>query len=648
MTSALALAVVVDSTVAVSLALLICLALRRRPAALRHWVLAASLAVAASAPLLEIALPKLELPLLAGPAPVTNAGSVLSSELAPLAAPAPAQVQTLPRLGWIPMLMAVWAAGCVCLLISLLAGLARLTWMTRRCRPVQSDVWRERADALSTQYGLRRPVLIVESPDRALLVTWGVMRPRIIVPAAANAWSTDRIDIVLGHELAHIVRCDWAVQVAAEALRAVHWFNPLMWIACRQLRVESEHACDDSVLRRGVDATDYASHLLAIARHVVTAGGGWASAPAVAHASTLERRIGAMLNSSANRKPVTRTARLAALMVTVALAVPVAAATLTERIEETPIVSGAGQDIALEAAPPAMTQAPIVETPVARRAAPRTAAAAPAAQAEDTVRLRATVHLDGTVTTLALEQEKPATVSGTVRDPQGGVMPGVLVALSHNASGTQSTTTDSNGQFRFRNVVPGQYQFTASLPGFRTATDTLDIATGQDLLHNRTLPVGQLAETLVVQCRPVGAALLRGETVPALSLGRRSAATRLFPPLRDAGVAQQAFAAQVLPVRVGGQIKAPSPIKKAAPGCPAVTPGAGLVVILEATIGVDGLVKDLKLLRPAPADDKQAGYVQEAMNAVRQWEYTPTLLNNVPTAIIMTATVTFVVPASPK
>ena len=110
-------------------------------------------------------------------------------------------------------------------------------------------------------------------------------------------------------KLAHIARRDWALQIAAETVRAVYWFNPLIWIACRRLRDESEQACDDTVLRRGIDAADYASHLLAVARQVLTADRGWASAPAVANASTLERRIAAMLNASRNREPLTRPAR---------------------------------------------------------------------------------------------------------------------------------------------------------------------------------------------------------------------------------------------------------------------------------------------------------------------------------------------------
>jgi hypothetical protein len=68
-------------------------------------------------------------------------------------------------------------------------------------------------------------------------------------------------------------------------------------------------------------------------------------------------------------------------------------------------------------------------------------------------------------------------------------------------------------------------------------------------------------------------------------------------------------------------------------------PDNGLVVILEGTIGVDGLIKDIKSLRPG--QQQQQAFVQSAMDAVRQWEYTPTRLNNVPIPVTMTVTVMY-------
>ena len=91
------------------------------------------------------------------------------------------------------------------------------------------------------------------------------------------------------------------------------------------------------------------------------------------------------------------------------------------------------------------------------------------------------------------------------------------------------------------------------------------------------------------------------------------------------------------PIRVGGNIKPPQKIKDVAPIYPPIAQSARVegVVILEATIGQNGRVVDVKVLRSIPLLDGSA------VQAVRQWEFTPTLLNGVPVPVIMTVTVNF-------
>ena len=145
-----------------------------------------------------------------------------------------------------------------------------------------------------------------------MLVTWGLARPKVILPSAADAWTDERARVVLSHELAHIRRGDWIVQLSAELLRAFYWFNPLLWVACRRLRLESEHACDDEVMSRGVDGTDYATHLIELARALNQRRHMWFPAPAMARPSSLERRVRAMLNDqSRSRHPFPRGTRAA-------------------------------------------------------------------------------------------------------------------------------------------------------------------------------------------------------------------------------------------------------------------------------------------------------------------------------------------------
>jgi protein TonB len=92
------------------------------------------------------------------------------------------------------------------------------------------------------------------------------------------------------------------------------------------------------------------------------------------------------------------------------------------------------------------------------------------------------------------------------------------------------------------------------------------------------------------------------------------------------------------PIRVGGLVKEPKPVKHPNPVYPKIAQAAKVqgMVILEATITKEGDVKDVKVLRPQPM-----GMTEAAIEAVKQWKYTPPLLNGVPVDVIMTITVNF-------
>ena len=96
-------------------------------------------------------------------------------------------------------------------------------------------------------------------------------------------------------------------------------------------------------------------------------------------------------------------------------------------------------------------------------------------------------------------------------------------------------------------------------------------------------------------------------------------------------------AGQQEPVRVGGSVKEPKKIKDVKPVYPEDAKAAGVqgVVIIETVIGTDGKVREARALRAVAMLD------EAALEAVRQWEYTPTLLNGEPVAVIMTVTVNF-------
>ena len=303
--------------------------LRRHSASVRHWMLAMAVACALLMPVLALVAPTwqvpgvrhLELPtdtaveVRVGPEP--SAAAILPPRASGL--PAPGADFEVGRL-----VVTIWLAGTAVGLATLLIGLARLARITAAARRADSGQCTTLAAEIARACGLRRPVRLLYGDHPAMLVTWGLIRPTVILPESARAWTDDRLRVVLCHELAHVHRGDWGTQLAAELLRALYWFNPFAWIACRRLRLDSEHACDDAVLNAGVAAPTYASHLLNLARACAGRRVAWSPALPVARPSGLERRVRAMLNGHLDRHPVTRRTRVMTAFAFFALAVPLA------------------------------------------------------------------------------------------------------------------------------------------------------------------------------------------------------------------------------------------------------------------------------------------------------------------------------------
>ena len=320
----------------VSAVLLVALAadamLGRQSAALRHWILTVAICSALAAPVLELALPAWTLPASASQWATTSVApgtlavfeSMVSSEGAEptitgsTGAPEDVSLKTA--------LLATWGTGTIGALALLLTRLIRLKRLLQRVEPVDDARWRDLLTTTARRFGVRRPVALLQSDDPAMVVTWGLVRPRVLVPRAARNWSDERRHVVLAHELAHVRRNDWSIQLAASVLQSLYWFHPLVWVAVRALRREAERACDDLVLQTGVSGHEYAGHLLAVAR-AASALRAEPAAAAMARPSTLEGRIRAMLNLGVNRDPLTRRGRVVSMLLVAIVAI--GGATLT-------------------------------------------------------------------------------------------------------------------------------------------------------------------------------------------------------------------------------------------------------------------------------------------------------------------------------
>jgi len=529
---------VLQSSAVLAIALAAAFGLRRRSAALRHFVLASGVVVVSVAAVFARITPTVEITV--RPAvyeAIFPVESVSDSNGTPIATPPalPADAPTpsaLPDRQWAQWSSIAWLAGLVVLTARLLAGLAGLRRVRARATPVADERLVPMLRAAKAELRVTRPVRLLF--DDAPVGTWGVWRPCIVVPAAAAAWDDERVRAVLAHELAHVQRFDWPVQLAAEALCAAFWFNPLAWLVARRLREEGERACDDVVLGTGLVDHDYATHLFDIAR--AARGPVLRAAMPMARLSSLEGRIAAMLNPALDRRVPSRVFRV------------VAAALLL-------LAASAG------------------------------------------------------VVRLTAQQAGPAPLQGTVYDSSGAVLPGVEMALVNEQGVRWTTPTDGGGRFEFAPVGAGKYVLEASLPGLHAFRQEIALERENDWKKTITMQLGELQETIQVTAR-------RPRTLTA-------------PPAAAPG----------RPVRVGGNIKQPRKTKSAAPVYPSVLQEAGLegVVKLDVLIDTEGHVASVRVLNslvhPAFAD--------AAATAVKQWEFTPTLLNGVPVEVAMTVSISF-------
>lgn len=303
--------------------------LRHHSATRRHYVWALGMASSMALPLLMLLLPSWHSATLGSVARFLGTGHAAVKNLTFQGLPSMVidAGTTSPLSGQMfNLILLLWGLGTLFVVVSLLGGLARLAWISAQSTPVAGEDWVQTVVRICGQLGVARRVRVLECADAASMpLTWGIVRPRILLPAGATEWSEERREVVLSHELAHIARHDWLVQICAELSRGLYWFHPLAWFAAASLRGESERACDDSVLNSGVEASRYAKQLLDLARTLKNAHRGWSAALAIARPSNLERRFIAMLNPNLNRCGMSRTAGLLAKGAVLCLLLPLAA-----------------------------------------------------------------------------------------------------------------------------------------------------------------------------------------------------------------------------------------------------------------------------------------------------------------------------------
>jgi len=524
--STLLFTLAVKATVILVAAFLSTLALRRAPASSRRflWILTAVSLLAL--PVLSLLIP----PLKFQPPPMTQAISfnpapaassvVVIPGVAMLPAPKPAPRQ-------IPWLTLLWFVGIVAVAGHLAAGIARMSWLARKAARIDPP---EDARRLAATLGVTR-VAFFESDRVAMPLTWGIFRPRVLLPENRSAWPVDRQHLVLAHELIHVQQRDCFFQLLMQFACALYWFHPLMWLAAAQFRRERERACDDGVIRLGINGPEYAGHLLDLARSLKPAPRP-VLAVAMAHQSNLESRVLALLDAKVNRAKLNRRAAIAAALTAICLLLPLAS-------------------------------------------------------------VRA--------------QNGVATISGTVYDASGAVIPRANVLLNNlDTQAKEVAVTNPAGVFQLNSIPAAHYALEVSTPGFKIYRRNVLLQSNVDQRLDIIMDVGGITEQVKVTApKPANTAALQ-------SVRRR--------------------------IKVGGMVQAAKLISRVEPIYPETARQRGIEgpVLLQAVVSTTGDIISVQILNSADPDLARA-----ASNAVEQWRYQPTLLNGEPVEVITTITVDF-------
>ena len=376
--------VLLRATILLGLAWAVCSILRRQSASLRHLIWLSSLTAVLILPVLMGLLPTLRLPILPSryasqaapvsldrteipepkPSPVepphvspafatpvahelvraeTN-GLTSSPILSPVPAANAVEIKTYFITKCIFLLQIGWAGGALIVLMPMLTAQVRLRRVLIRSQPLNDAKWTGLIEQLGAWLRLSRRVSLLCGGPTTSPMTWGVLRPKVLIPSDAEEWSQERLKVVLLHELAHVKRWDCLTQMFARVVCAVYWFHPLVWVASNRLRVEREKACDDLVLLSGSSAADYAEHLLGVARSLRSTPRLAAVAVPMARASQIEGRLLAILDRRRRRHGLGRLGAFGLLATVGLLLLSISTTRLAARI-----VNEAGDDAKREA-----------------------------------------------------------------------------------------------------------------------------------------------------------------------------------------------------------------------------------------------------------------------------------------------------------
>jgi TonB family protein len=576
-----------------------------------------------------------------------------SAQTVPPASLEPGRLAALsfaPRGRWVGVLGVALGTGAVVRLVWLAAGLVRLRRLRRTGDPPALDDATEDLSALlaaraDIRYasGLRQPV------------TFGLFRPVVLLPKSLCSQPPAVRRAVFAHELWHVRRRDWLWVVIEEIVRAVLWFHPaILWLVSR-VQASREEVVDELAVLATNARRSYLEALLA-----------FADEPRVYPATPFARRrhlFQRMLLIS--REAVMSSRRIvsscAAMGVVVIAAGWYGVAAFPLKAAPTAMAQSQPRDLRPGDPRPASTREiqirPMVESGTAPmilyfELAKLQEARGSLKEAESTLNMARTMFPNAPVVLMTLAglytrsgqfPEAIAAVEEVAAMQPSNPEAQHIAATFYEEKVRKDAAVPIAERLRYIQAgIAAEDRALGLKPDYFDAMIVKNILLRQqaNLETNASAQAQLIAEADQLRTRAIELQQSQRQLVASdrsgVGVGVRTGAAPPPPP-PPPPPAGAALVDGMAPVRVGSGIKPPTKIRDVPPIYPPVAQSARVqgVVILEVTIGTTGLVQDARILRSIPLLD------QAAIDAVEQWQFTPTLVNGQTVPVIMTVTVNF-------
>ena len=159
-------------------------------------------------------------------------------------------------------IIACWFIGALFFLLRVVGGSIYVSALRRESLSI-ADEWNKRLQTLAAELNIERSIALAQSARIHAPVVLGYIKPLIIIPTGMlSGLTTDQLEAIFLHELVHIKRHDYIVNVFQMIVEAFLFFNPFVWMLSSVIRNEREHCCDDAVVSRTGDAKLYAAALV--------------------------------------------------------------------------------------------------------------------------------------------------------------------------------------------------------------------------------------------------------------------------------------------------------------------------------------------------------------------------------------------------